>query len=387
MAPTIPTGEQLLATILKHDSKTTSYKIALLRALNDLVLGHPDLALTGEVPVAVPLARLAEWWLAYYWSFADPDRPIMQGRPAQRDGALRHDLSFRPALMELRRAWQQLVVGPGRAGDGYFLLTELRTPRRRAQYPAELLAAYDRARQAVVTALAMPIRHAGPGQYGVFARPARQRDAGMVTALPGTDPAELCLLVPAFLWRACHRLSLYVEALCVHEWSLFTEQLGAAPRGEVYARLTARPDNRRPLTWERNQVDILLLEQHRFACPWTGKAITRPSDYDLDHLLPLSVYPVNELWNLLPVDRVFNQRIKRDLLPSAERLAAARLGLAASYGTYAQSAALGGALQQDAAVRSGALASGVGEFPTLRAGRAVAFIDDVATARLVGRRI
>ena len=28
-------------------------------------------------------------------------------------------------------------------------------------------------------------------------------------------------------------------------------------------------------------------------------------------LLPLSFYPVNELWNLLPVDRAFNQRTNR----------------------------------------------------------------------------
>jgi hypothetical protein len=38
--PLVPTGEQLLVTILKHDAKTTSYKFALLRALNDMVLGH-----------------------------------------------------------------------------------------------------------------------------------------------------------------------------------------------------------------------------------------------------------------------------------------------------------------------------------------------------------
>jgi hypothetical protein len=82
--PLVPTGEQLLATILKHDSKTTSYKFALLRALNDVVLGHPDLALMGELPVAVPLGCLADWWLAYYCSFANPERPILQGRLARR---------------------------------------------------------------------------------------------------------------------------------------------------------------------------------------------------------------------------------------------------------------------------------------------------------------
>jgi HNH endonuclease len=379
----VPAGEQLLATILKHDSKTTSYKFALLRALNDVVLGYPDLALTGELPVAVPLARLAEWWLAYYWPFADPAQPVLQGRPAQRGDAQRQDMSFRPALVQLRSAWQQLVVGPSRAGDGYFLLTEMRSPRRRGQYPAELLSTYDQARKAAVAALAMPIRHAGTNEQNVFAAPVRLRDA-VATALPGTDPAERCLLVPAYLWRASHRLSLYVEALCVHEWSLFTEQLGAAPRGAVYALLTARPDNRQALTWERNHVNVLLMEQHSFVCPWTGKLITRPDEYDLDHLLPLSFYPVNELWNLLPVDRRFNQHTKRNRLPSAASLAAALPGLAASYGTYGHSNALGLALHQDAALRFGTLVGS--DFPAQLAARAVAFIDDVATARLAGQR-
>jgi hypothetical protein len=50
-------GEQCLATILKHDTKTTSYKIALLRAINDVVLLYPNIS--GQ-DVAVPLTRLAE---------------------------------------------------------------------------------------------------------------------------------------------------------------------------------------------------------------------------------------------------------------------------------------------------------------------------------------
>ena len=67
--PVIP-GEQAIATILKHDNKTTSYKIALLRAINDVVLLYPDMVRQGQ-SVAVPLIRLAELWVAYYWPFAD----------------------------------------------------------------------------------------------------------------------------------------------------------------------------------------------------------------------------------------------------------------------------------------------------------------------------
>ncbi len=33
----------VISTILKHDAKVTSYKIALLRAINDVVLSFPDL--------------------------------------------------------------------------------------------------------------------------------------------------------------------------------------------------------------------------------------------------------------------------------------------------------------------------------------------------------
>ncbi|MGI9145973.1 MAG: hypothetical protein ACR2IK_05410 [Chloroflexota bacterium] len=83
--------------------------------------------------------------------------------------------------------------------------------------------------------------------------------------MPGTTSSDRCLVVDQELWRGFLDLSLWVEALSIHEWSLFTEsvaQPGGPPvrRGEVYTLLTDRPDNRRPLEWERNQVDRLLME-------------------------------------------------------------------------------------------------------------------------------
>ncbi|MCB2380407.1 hypothetical protein LGH70_22635 [Hymenobacter sp. BT635] len=190
----------------------------------------------------------------------------------------------------------------------------------------------------------MPIQHAGP--ENVFALPtvfAQLPDS--VLSLPGTRPQDTCLVISAALWESFHRLSLYVEALCLHEWSLFTESVTqdpgvAATRGAIYALLTARPDNRRPLSWERNQIDLLLLENVSFTCPWTQKQLTQPQHYDLDHLLPLAVYPINELWNLLPVDRAFNQQVKRDRLPSPQRLLAAQPLVQAAYTNYSHSASL-----------------------------------------------
>ncbi|MFC7668993.1 hypothetical protein ACFQT0_17775 [Hymenobacter humi] len=165
-------GEQAIATILKHDNKTTSYKIALLRAINDVVLMYPDVARQGQ-PVAVPLSRLAELWVAYYWPFADAQLPIYQGARAIRDEATRNDIAFRPALTNLRAEWQHLVQLRPQPADGFFLLTEMRTPRRRATYPPALQHAYRQTVAATAKAIQMPIKYAGPGHWSVFDIPAR----------------------------------------------------------------------------------------------------------------------------------------------------------------------------------------------------------------------
>ncbi len=54
---------RVIGSILKHDRRVNSYKIALIRSINDVVLSYPDLYHRG-VDVCVPLRRLAEYWLA-----------------------------------------------------------------------------------------------------------------------------------------------------------------------------------------------------------------------------------------------------------------------------------------------------------------------------------
>ena len=70
---------RVIGSILKHDKKVNSYKIGLVRAVSDVVLSHPDLA-NANLDFAVPLRRLAQQWVAYYWPSVDPDFPVLQGR-------------------------------------------------------------------------------------------------------------------------------------------------------------------------------------------------------------------------------------------------------------------------------------------------------------------
>lgn len=379
----------IIGTILRHDRKVTSYKLALIRSINDVAGSFPALAQLGDrARVAIPLRMLAEWWVAYYWPFAGGAYPLLQGAVA----GGKQDISFRPALAELRSALEGAFGAAIAPADGFYLRSELRIARRRALYGERVLAAYEAALRAIMRALEMPIRYAGPAgrEWSVFPRPARlAADDPSVAALPGAQPGEPCLLVGAELWAAFQSLSGWIEALCIHEWCLFTEALerahgGAADRGDVFRLLTARPDNRRPLDWERHSVDLLLQEGAVFICPWTERRIDRTEPYDLDHLVPLAVYPTNELWNLLPADPAFNQRAKRDRLPSAERLGRAAPHLLRSYGLYLGSQRLGGALRDDALLRF-ELPPGAALAPAGLADAVVAFVGQLAGARNLAR--
>jgi hypothetical protein len=65
----------------------------------------------------------------------------------------------------------------------------------------------------------------------------------------------------------------------------------------------------------------------------------------------VSVYPINQLWNLAPTDRQFNQHVKRDRLPSHALLLTAAPHLELAYEHYIQSSVLGDALRQDVPAR------------------------------------
>src|SRR5690606_40902639 len=56
----------------------------------------------------------------------------------------------------------------------------------------------------------------------------------------------------------------------------------------------------------------ILKREGQVYCVWTGKKI---SAYDIDHLIPFSIWKNNDLWNLLPSDSKTNNQ-KRDKTPS-----------------------------------------------------------------------
>ena len=126
------------------------------------------------------------------------------------------------------------------------------------------------------------------------------------------------------------------------------------------------------------------MEGKQFICPWTAKMIG-PKAYDMDHLMPLSVYPINELWNLIPSDSNFNCHVKRNRLPSLERLERARPHLELAYAHYNNSHTLAQALAEDVGVRFLRIQSADQGYPQAITTAVIDFIDQVAESRNLAR--
>ena len=66
-----------------------------------------------------------------------------------------------------------------------------------------------------------------------------------------------------------------------------------------------------------------ILSEKRLTCVWSGTSLTSHDQYQVDHVLPYSLWYNNDMWNLLPALHRMNNE-KRDKLPSQKRIQEAK---------------------------------------------------------------
>jgi hypothetical protein len=133
--------------------------------------------------------------------------------------------------------------------------------------------------------------------------------------------------VPGPVWRTLQRLGAWVEPVLVSEWARLIQGFGlkmgrAVARGEAEAALQWL-DPARDTALARDVAKRLMARGESVRCVWTDARL-RPENLDIDHCLPWAAWPCGDLWNLFPASSAVNRNAKRDRLPSAAVLAAAR---------------------------------------------------------------
>ena len=305
-------GLPMIRGIVLNDDKSSTYKLGLLRAVAKIADVSSSLAIVPPDAgdrVAVPLGLVALNWIRAYLPLVSAGLPQAPGN-AGADGLGFAKAGFR-ALGTLGVAAQDLRIGATFSGD-----------RANAVH-----AALAEARRTIV---AMPVLYTripnATTQLFEATVDRQERPTATITLAPDLLWSWGVLSMPGPLWRTMQRFGVWVEPVLVAEWVRLTRgyalrmSLDLAP-GAVEARMVWSEPSR-DTALARMVAGRMAAAGRPVVCVWSGAKIGADA-LDIDHALPWSAWPCNDLWNLMPASRRINQHQKRDRLPSAAVLAKA----------------------------------------------------------------
>ncbi len=293
----------LLRNVILNDSKSSTYKLGLLRVLCRIADGAFGLAEEqGEDHVAVPMGLVALTWIRLY-------KPLIQANipqsPVNDHGGNKLGFVKHAGIERLDVSPHDLRVGARFSGDDLAALhrslldvtsTIVRMPIRYMTYPNS-------------DDPILPVRHSGTTR-----RPTRSAD-GRLTA--GYLESFGTLRVPIHLWMAIRRLSVWIEPAIVAEWKLLMRTYADRQDRQLDEQTLADAmkwlEPERDVRLAREEADRLMAAGP-LHCVWTGRRLSR-RNLDIDHCFPWAIWPCGDLWNLMPAHRQVNQHEKRNLLP------------------------------------------------------------------------
>jgi SAM-dependent methyltransferase len=292
----------LLRHIIINDVKSSTYKLALLRVLLRIADGSQGLIIEqNENHVVLPFGLVALFWMKTYKPLLDKGyRQQPHGRCGFEKEAFAKISSISP---------YDLRVGARFTGrDAKYLAIALKDVRDTIKTMPAFYITYPNSKRQVFkcTSRKVNISHDVNlnsdflKQYGTFA-------------------------VPRELWNAFSRYACWIEPAIIKEWcdlmGAYETKLGLKKSLDDYFQALSWLNVERTTNEVRTIVEYLRANGRKFYCIWSG---TRLKDnYAIDHCLPFSFWPNNDLWNLMLTGTRVNNA-KSSHLPSAGLLEKAR---------------------------------------------------------------
>lgn len=303
-----------IASVVAHDRKSATYKFALLRGLCEIAQTRPKavrwLREGGEEWVAVPAGLLALRWIEYYWPLVEHEGFVPQLHGERAGGTT---LTFRPALTALVRAYRTHGSLDGFHAD------------MQRGIPPRLVPLVQLAAAKIQAAIQVgPVVHAGgeldAGPLFRWRGERGRRRRGPILSEHTLAGPGAAVLVRASLWREFALVGHWMAESLVVRWAELTERMAdhRLSAAEIVGLLLRRPDDRR----REQEVRSFYARQSPLECTWSGVSLTG-SRFEVDHVLPFSVWRSSDLWNLLPAAPAVN-RWKLDGIVSSGLLARRR---------------------------------------------------------------
>ena len=296
---------QNIGKIIERDSKATTYKFALLRGVIDIIQENSPFIKMSQDRVRFPLGLLIQKWMLYYYPILESSITIPQINGAT-------NIAFRSQLLKIISAYKT------RGGFSAFY-NDLKNKGIPRDLHLDFLELSKKLRSTITT---MPMKYIGrsinDNYYSIF-----QYDDNKTILKSKEIDLE-------FLINSCGSFSIsfeYYEAFALlgsfissqdsilFRWAEFS--VNASKKNlsieKVVNEVLKSPITEREIKASKSFYEGILQKQKFVECVWTGDNI---KSYNVDHVIPFSVWKNNDLWNLLPSRPSTNNK-KRDKIPTS----------------------------------------------------------------------
>lgn len=295
-----------IGKIIERDSKTTTYKLALLRSVIEIIQENsPYIRIAGD-RVHMPTGLLVLKWMTYYY-------PILESEPAvpQINGA--YQLAFEGPLRNLIQGYKH------RGGFSRFY-NDLTVEGIPGHLMSDFVNLVNQLRNTITR---MPMRYIGRtlsnDYYSIFCfTPGRSLNSAEVTDKLAIIEHSGSFSIPLDYFEAFRFLGSFINGQdsILMKWAEFSARASGDNISVAMAidAITRSPVTDRDVQEAKRLYSNILQEEKSVYCIWTGQ---RTRTYQIDHLLPFAIMKNNDLWNLLPSTGPINRQ-KRDKIPSPD---------------------------------------------------------------------
>lgn len=273
-------------SILTRDRKTATYKLALIRALSEMALTEFKLARwLPNRKVEIPLSAIAQKWLHYYWPLFESNTFIPQIRGEEI--TCRKPVAFRALFNELIDRYRKT------GGLTRFVL-DYGSNQLTEQNNRVTIALLKKIRDTIVSG---PVTYAGGSL-----------ESGRIFQFNSRNHS---VIIDSDFWIELSLTGYWIRDAVILRWAELTYALSkqAVKPSDVIDMLLSTPTQERDV-FDARKVYANIPEKE---CAWTGSSLRLR--FDVDHIIPFSLWHNNDLWNLMPVMPAVNGQ-KRDKLPA-----------------------------------------------------------------------
>ncbi len=296
-----------ISKIIERDSKSTTYKYALLRGVIDIILDNSPFISFSEGRVHFPTGLLIEKWLLYYYPILESATYIPQ---INGEANLAFGIQFK-----------KIISVYSSIGGFSAFYNDLKNKGISKNLQQDF---FELAKKLNDTITRMPMKYIGRSisndYFSIFKYESRRSRSYASTTI---DIEYLIknfgyFSIPQEYYEAFQVLGSFISGQdsILFKWAEFSVNASGKRLSieNVVNEVLKNPITERDVADSKRKYKSILKKEGKVHCVWTGKTIT---SYDVDHMIPFSVWKNNDLWNLLPSQAKTNNQ-KRDKIPAPD---------------------------------------------------------------------